>query len=258
MWLCDVVCWVVIGVFDVVGVLVEQVVVYLSVIMFGKIYLQFVQLILLVYYLFVYVYFLLCDLDCIVDFDKCVVVFLYGLGVLVGLLLGLDFDVIVVDFGFLVVVDNFVDVIVVCDFVVEVVFVFVMIVVDLFWLVEDIIVWSLMEFGYVMLYDLWFIGSLIMLQKKNLDIVELVCGKFGWLIGNLVGLLVILKVQFLVYNCDLQEDKELVFDLVVQLELLLLVMVGLVVSLIFNVQWMVELVLVGYMLVIDFVEWFVW
>lgn len=110
-----------------------------------------------------YVYFLLCDLDCIVDFDKCVVVFLYGLGVLVGLLLGLDFDVIVVDFGFLVVVDNFVDVIVVCDFVVEVVFVFVMIVVDLFWLVEDIIVWSLMEFGYVMLYDLWFIGSLIML-----------------------------------------------------------------------------------------------
>jgi argininosuccinate lyase len=49
-------------------------------------------------------------------------------------------------------------------------------------------------------------------QKKNPDVPELVRGKTGRVIGNLVSLLTVLKGLPLTYNRDLQEDKEPIFD----------------------------------------------
>jgi argininosuccinate lyase len=49
-------------------------------------------------------------------------------------------------------------------------------------------------------------------QKKNPDVPELVRGKTGRAIGNLVTLLTVMKGLPLTYNRDLQEDKEPVFD----------------------------------------------
>jgi argininosuccinate lyase len=49
-------------------------------------------------------------------------------------------------------------------------------------------------------------------QKKNPDVPELVRGKAGRAIGNLVALLTVVKGLPLAYNRDLQEDKEPVFD----------------------------------------------
>ena len=49
-------------------------------------------------------------------------------------------------------------------------------------------------------------------QKKNPDVPELVRGKSGRAIGNLVTLLTVLKGLPLTYNRDLQEDKEPIFD----------------------------------------------
>jgi argininosuccinate lyase len=49
-------------------------------------------------------------------------------------------------------------------------------------------------------------------QKKNPDVPELVRGKAGRVIGNLVALLTVLKGLPLTYNRDLQEDKEPIFD----------------------------------------------
>jgi argininosuccinate lyase len=49
-------------------------------------------------------------------------------------------------------------------------------------------------------------------QKKNPDVAELVRGKSGRAIGNLVSLLVLMKGQPLAYNRDNQEDKEPLFD----------------------------------------------
>jgi argininosuccinate lyase len=49
-------------------------------------------------------------------------------------------------------------------------------------------------------------------QKKNPDVAELVRGKSGRVIGNLVSLLTLLKGLPMTYNRDLQEDKERLFD----------------------------------------------
>ena len=51
-------------------------------------------------------------------------------------------------------------------------------------------------------------------QKKNPDAAELVRGKAGRVLGDLVTLLAVLKGLPLAYNSDLQEDKEAVFDAV--------------------------------------------
>ena len=52
----------------------------------------------------------------------------------------------------------------------------------------------------------------MMPQKKNPDPLELVRGKTGRAIGDLVGLLATMKGMPSGYNKDLQEDKQAVFD----------------------------------------------
>ncbi|MDO4182138.1 MAG: argininosuccinate lyase [Coriobacteriia bacterium] len=79
-------------------------------------------------------------------------------------------------------------------------------------LCEEIILWSTAEFGFVTLSDSYSTGSSIMPQKKNPDFAELIRGKSGRVVGDLVGLLVTLKSLPLAYNKDLQEDKEGAFD----------------------------------------------
>jgi argininosuccinate lyase len=49
-------------------------------------------------------------------------------------------------------------------------------------------------------------------QKKNPDSMELVRGKTGRVVGDLLGLLTTLKGLPLAYNKDMQEDKGAVFD----------------------------------------------
>jgi argininosuccinate lyase len=79
-------------------------------------------------------------------------------------------------------------------------------------LAEELVLWSTAEFGFVELADAYSTGSSLMPQKKNPDVPELVRGKSGRVIGNLVALLTVLKGLPLTYNRDLQEDKEPVFD----------------------------------------------
>ena len=79
-------------------------------------------------------------------------------------------------------------------------------------LAEELIVWSTEEFGFITLDDAWSTGSSIMPQKKNPDFAELVRGKTGRVVGDLMSLLVTLKGLPLAYNKDMQEDKEPAFD----------------------------------------------
>jgi argininosuccinate lyase len=79
-------------------------------------------------------------------------------------------------------------------------------------LAEELVLWSSSEFGFVELADAYSTGSSLMPQKKNPDVPELVRGKTGRVIGDLVALLTIVKGLPLTYNRDLQEDKEPVFD----------------------------------------------
>jgi len=85
-------------------------------------------------------------------------------------------------------------------------------------LAEEVVLWSTSEFGYITLSDAFSTGSSIMPQKKNPDFAELVRGKTGRVVGDLVGLLVTLKALPLAYNKDLQEDKEGAIDAAQTLE----------------------------------------
>jgi argininosuccinate lyase len=77
---------------------------------------------------------------------------------------------------------------------------------------EELVMWSSAEFGFVELADAYSTGSSLMPQKKNPDVPEIVRGKSGRMIGNLVALLTVMKGLPLTYNRDLQEDKEPIFD----------------------------------------------
>jgi len=98
--------------------------------------------------------------------------------------------------------------------------------VDLSRLAEELVLWSTVEFGFVELADAYATGSSLMPQKKNPDVPELVRGKAGRVIGDLVALLTTVKGLPLTYNRDLQEDKEPVFDAATTLRDSLAVLAG--------------------------------
>ena len=77
---------------------------------------------------------------------------------------------------------------------------------------DEIVLWSTREFGFIRLDDSVSQGSSLMPQKRNPEAAELLRGKAGRTIGNLTGLLALLKGLPLTYNSDLQEDKEPLFD----------------------------------------------
>jgi argininosuccinate lyase len=77
---------------------------------------------------------------------------------------------------------------------------------------EELVLFTSMEFGYIRMRDAFTTGSSLMPQKKNPDMAELVRGKSGRVIGDLISLLVTLKGLPLAYNKDMQEDKEPLFD----------------------------------------------
>jgi len=91
---------------------------------------------------------------------------------------------------------------------------------------EELVLWSTAEFGFVVLADAYSTGSSLMPQKKNPDVPEIVRGKAGRAIGNLVTLLTVMKGLPLTYNRDMQEDKEPLFDTVTTLRDSLEVMSG--------------------------------
>lgn len=77
---------------------------------------------------------------------------------------------------------------------------------------EEFVYWSGEEFGFIALPDEFGTGSSIMPQKKNPDVNELLRGKCGRVVGDLVGIVTVMKGLPLAYNKDMQEDKERIFD----------------------------------------------
>jgi argininosuccinate lyase len=76
---------------------------------------------------------------------------------------------------------------------------------------EEMILFSSREYGFIGLPEPYSTGSSAMPQKKNPDLLELVRGKTGRVIGSALALLVTLKGLPLAYNKDLQETQEQLF-----------------------------------------------
>ncbi len=98
------------------------------------------------------------------------------------------------------------------DFCLELAAVLSIVMVHLSRLSEEIILWCSWEFRFAELDDAFSTGSSIMPQKKNPDIPELIRGKTGRVVGDLTGLLTMMKGLPLAYNKDMQEDKDAIFD----------------------------------------------
>jgi len=77
---------------------------------------------------------------------------------------------------------------------------------------EEIVVWNSFEFGLVDLSDAFCTGSSIMPQKKNAVVAELAKGRTGRVFGALMQSLTMQKGVGTGYNCDLQEDKPMLWD----------------------------------------------
>ena len=77
---------------------------------------------------------------------------------------------------------------------------------------EEMILFSSSEYGFVKLPEAYSTGSSAMPQKKNPDLLELVRGKTGKVIGAATALLVTMKGLPLAYNKDLQETQEPLFQ----------------------------------------------
>jgi argininosuccinate lyase len=77
---------------------------------------------------------------------------------------------------------------------------------------EEMIIFSTQEFGFVQLPEAYSTGSSAMPQKKNPDLLELVRGKAGRVIGNATALMITLKGLPLAYNKDLQETQQPLFE----------------------------------------------
>ncbi|MEI7998824.1 MAG: argininosuccinate lyase [Candidatus Omnitrophota bacterium] len=89
---------------------------------------------------------------------------------------------------------------------------------------EDLILWASKEFSLVDIDSAFCTGSSIMPHKKNPDVLELVRGSTGKIIGHLTGLHVLMKALPLTYNRDMQLDKPALFDTVETIEVMLKVM----------------------------------
>jgi argininosuccinate lyase len=124
------------------------------------------------------------------------------------------------------------------DFAAEIAFAASLLGVHLSRLGEELVLWSTTEFGFVRLGEGYCSGSSLMPQKRNPDIAELLRGKPGRLLGDLVALLTISKGLTLAYNKDLQESQEPLYDAVETTRASLAVLPGLVATLEFDVARM--------------------
>jgi argininosuccinate lyase len=185
----------------------------------GYTHLQRAQPVLLSHHLLAHGWALARDLDRLFDARRRLDVSPLGAGALAGSSLPLDPDGVAADLGFSARFENSLDAVSDRDFVAESLFVLSLLAIHLSRMGEELVLWSSEEFGFVVLDDAHSTGSSMLPQKKNPDIAELVRGKAGRVIGDLVGLLTTLKGLPLAYNRDLQEDKEPLFDAVDQVSL---------------------------------------
>ncbi|HEY8758400.1 MAG TPA: argininosuccinate lyase [Candidatus Limnocylindria bacterium] len=98
------------------------------------------------------------------------------------------------------------------DFVAELAFVAALSAVHASRLAEELVLWTSAEFSFAAFSDAHATGSSIMPQKKNPDVAELVRGRAGRIIGDLVALLTTLKGLPLAYDGDLQEQRAPLYD----------------------------------------------
>ena len=135
-----------------------------------------------------------------------------GSGAIAGTSYPVDVTAIARELGFDRVVANSIDASSDRDFAATFLYAVSLTMVHLSRLSEDLIILCGDEHRFFEFSDALSTGSSMMPQKKNPDPLELVRGKTGRAIGDLMALLTTMKGIPSGYNKDLQEDKHVVFD----------------------------------------------
>ena len=135
-----------------------------------------------------------------------------GAAALAGSPYPVDPDSVASELGFERAFRNSIDAVSDRDFVAELAFVAALSAVHASRLAEELVLWTSAEFGFAEISDEHATGSSIMPQKKNADVAELVRGRAGRIIGDLVALLTTLKGLPLAYDGDLQEQRVPLYD----------------------------------------------
>jgi argininosuccinate lyase len=220
----------------------------------GMTHVQRGQPVLLSHHLLAYVWMLERDMGRLGDARGRADVSVLGSGAMAGVTLDLDPKAYASHLGLARVAENSMDAVASRDFALEFLAACAILSTTLSRLGEEIVLWASSEFGFARVGDAFSTGSSIMPQKRNPDVAELVRGKAGRVVGDLVALLTTVKGLPLTYNRDMQEDKEPVFDAVDTLRLALPAMTGCVASLTFDRERLEQAAAGGFSLATDLAE----
>ena len=175
-------------------------------------HLQRAEPVLLGHWLLAYVEMFLRDAERLADCRKRLNVCPLGSGAVAGATLALDRGFMAGNLGFEGATANSIDATSDRDFALEFVNALSLLALHLSRWAEEMILFSSQEYSFLVLPEAYSTGSSAMPQKKNPDLLELVRGKSGRLLGNATALMVAVKGLPLAYNKDLQETQEPLFD----------------------------------------------
>ncbi len=235
--------------------LVKQAEKNFDVILPGYTHMQHAQPVLLSHHLLAYAWMLSRDFTRLVAARDAADVNPLGSAALAGTTYPLDRRMTADELGFSSVTQNSLDAVSDRDFLLDLLYACTVSSIHLSRLAEEIVLWSTTEFGFIVLSDAFSTGSSIMPQKKNPDFAELVRGKTGRVVGDLVALLMTLKSLPLAYNKDLQEDKEGAIDAAATLEDCMNCMSGMISTMKVNEDAMATQAKKGYLAATDVADY---
>ncbi|HKU26686.1 MAG TPA: argininosuccinate lyase [Candidatus Sulfotelmatobacter sp.] len=210
-------------------------------------HLQRAEPVLLAHWLLAYVEMFLRDADRLADCRKRLNLCPLGSGAVAGATLPLDRELMATKLEFEKPTANSIDATSDRDFALEFVNALSLLALHLSRWAEEMILFSSQEYGFLILPESYSTGSSAMPQKKNPDLLELVRGKCGRVLGNATALMVAVKGLPLAYNKDLQETQEPLFDSTDTLVQMLPLTIGWMKSVAFNYEQMQKAAESGFM-----------
>lgn len=187
-------------------------------------HLQPAQAILLAHQMLAYMEMLERDKERLIDCKKRADVMPLGACALSGTSLPIDRFYVAKQLGFSKVTQNSLDSVADRDFILEFLADLSILSIHLSRMAEDLILWSTYEFHFASIDWLFCTGSSIMPHKKNPDVLELIRGSAGKLLGDFSNVLMMMKGLPLAYNRDMQLDKPPLFEAADSLQEILKIM----------------------------------
>lgn len=210
-------------------------------------HMQRAEPVLVAHWLLAYVEMLLRDLSRLQDCRRRLNVCPLGSGAVAGSTLPLDRELMSTELGFDAPTPNSIDATCDRDFALEFLGTLSVLAIHLSRWSEEMLLFSSQEYGFLRLPEAYSTGSSAMPQKMNGDLLELIRGKAGRVIGDVTSLLIAMKGLPLAYNKDLQETQEPLFHATETVVSMLPLVAGWMQSVEFDVQRMQKAAESGYM-----------